>query len=471
MYAVRICSVFTHLTKCVAVRKGETVEESRPQELQIHFPNFIWLLRNVIYLPEDEEGRELDLETYIHSEVAFSTQQSRLVVETLESVFPSIHYLYLPPPSDDPTHIADLDSHWDQLEEDFREKMEETELYLRDHVTTKLSFDRATPITGAELAVLLREYIGAINTPGSLPNLEGSWVSLMKLRLGSVSSELVEEYTREMEERTAGVLPMEETVSQNDSNSLMQLHWSVLDKCYSQLRERITTLLPHHISDELSQYSETLLLNFASTVADFGTDNLLNTESPPRGLLLKYIKKNYTMSERACEWLWERVFEESGVRNMALRALNHSKAVDISSDMEELVEKYKQSAVGPAKEKVLKHRLATCDVCDMLRNLPGPPVNVRLAGGDKTIQKLRWDPPAINPGAANKYIVQRRTRTAWVDVKVTDKCWAVFPSQWTWRHSVYRVKSWSDEDLKGEMEEPLVVPKMSVSTKEQLSYV
>ena len=466
------CSVFTHLTKSVTVKKGGS-SESRAEELQVHFPDFIWLLRNVMYLPEDDEGREVPLETHIHSEVASSTEQSRLVMQTLESVFPSLEYHYIPAPSADPAHTADLDTHWEELEEEFREKMEEIEQYLKNRVKTKLSFDRTRPVTGTEVAALLRDYVQAINTPNSLPCLESSWVSVMKLRFEAISTELVERYTREMNERTAGVMPMEEITEESGSVSLMQLHWSVFDECFGELRHRIETLLPHHISDELSKYSENLLLNFALTIAEFSKDDLLTTETPTGGLLLRFVQKNYALSVEVCETLWDQLFEESGIRNKAIRALNRSKAVDLNTDMALVVEGYMANAVGPAKLKVLEHKKATRSVDDLLRNVPGPAVNVRTVGGDRDTQKIRWDPPAINPGAADWYIVQTWTVEGWKDMATTDKCWVIVSQRNRWKDPVYRVISWNErEHNSGMMEEPLIVARHKASSVGQrVSYV
>ena len=466
--------MFTHLTRCVAVGRADS-GTSTAQELQFHFPRFIWLLRNVISLPLDEDGAEIPLKTYIHSEVASSTQQSKVVMETLESAFPTLDCLYVPPPSADPAHTADLDTHWDELEEGFRERMEEIQQYLFRHVTTKLSFDRTTPITGADLAALLREYVTAINAPGSLPSLQESWVAVIKLKLEAIFTEMVGKYTRDMEEKTDGLFPMEEdipTESESESSSLMQVHWRVFDECYHNLRQSIRNLLPHHTGNKLTLYTQSLLTKFTSAVAEFGTQDLLCTETVRGGALLRFVQQNYKLSEEMCEKLWDRLFEESGIRNRVVRALNHSIAIEVGSDMAAVVGEYMENAVGPAKLKVLERKPAANDVERMLRDLPGPPVNVRLVGRDRDKHKLRWDPPAINAGAALRYVVQKRTKEGWRDVTTTDKCWVVIDKQQSKRDAVYRVTSWNEgEHCKGEMEEPLVVTTNSVSREEWLSYV
>jgi hypothetical protein len=470
-------SLFTHLTQCIAVRQGNT-NGSTPEQLQKHFPKFVWLFRNVVNLPEDEGGNEIPLKTYLHSEVACSTQTSRLVIETLQAVFPSVEYQYLPPPSVDPADIADLDGRWNKLEDDFKEKIKEVEQYILGNVQPKCSYDCTMLVTGIDLAVLLRDHVEAINTPGCLPNLEGSWGAVLKLRFMGTFSEMVEKYTSMMEERTASSLLMEEDTPGNHSEclSLMQLHWSVFDGCYGELKTTMARSLLHHTSDDLTKYSQSLLADFASQVADFDCSedgDLLCTGTLRGGILLRFIQQNYTLSEKMCDKLWEGLFKESGIYSRAIRALNQSKAVDLSHDMASLVEEYMEHAVGPAKLTILHHKQAATNVLDMLRNVPGPPIHVRLAGRDKDKRKIVWDPPAINPDVARKYVVQKMTkRGGWEDVATTDKLYVILEHQ-PRKECHYRVTSWNDsEQNKGEMEEPLVISRVeSLPNTEELTYV
>lgn len=446
-----------------------------PTQHKQHFPDFIWLLRNVIDLPEDEDGNEIPLKTYVLSEVACSTQQTRLVSETLQAVFPSIEYLYLPQPSADPADIVNLHNCWNRLEDEFKDKIEEIEQYLLKNVRPKFFFDHGRFVTGVDLALLLRNHVNTINTHNCLPNLEQSWVAVMKLRLRDIQSEVVDKYMREMEKKTSGLFPIEESVAvtQIYKCSLMQLHWSVFETCYSQMRQDITHLLPHHVSNDLNTYSQSLLDEFSHKVAEFGTDNLLETEIPKGGLLMRFVEQNYRHSKEMCVELWDGLFKESGIRDRVIKALNQSKAVDVSSDIAHLVEEYMVHAVGPAKQEVLEQKQAANDVGSMLVKVPGPPMNARLIGRDRNKQKIRWDPPAINSNAAKKYVVQTRIggKGDWKDVATTDKCWVILDKQLK-NGCIYRVTSWNDDEhCKGEMEEPLVAKLPEITSTEELTYV
>ena len=352
--------------------------------------------------------------------------------------------------------------------------MEEVELHLLQNVRPKLSFDKTTPVTGADLALLLKDHVNAINKPGCLPNLESSWVAVLKLKCKSIFSEMLDKYTRVMEERTSGSMPMEETSDQNACVSLMQLHWSVFDECYDELKWKISSLQSHHVNDDLSKYSKFLLEDFTCKTADFGTEDLLCTKSPTGGILLRFVDQNYKLSEAMCEKLWDNLFEERGIHSRAVRALNQSKAIDLSSEMAALVEVYMDKAVGPAKLPILHLKQAASNVDGMLRGIPGPPIHVRLAGWDKTRRKIRWDPPAINPTAAKKYVIQTMTSNgAWKDITSTDKCWIILDNQ-PRKECMYRVTSWSDDGhSKGEMEEPIVIGRRDEksSIKEELTYM
>ena len=471
-------SFFTHLTQCISVSEDAT-NHSTHEELQKHFPKFVWLLRNVINLPEDEDGNEVPLKTYLHSEAICSTKQSRLVNETLQAVFPSIDYQYLPPPSVDPAETADLDGRWDLLEEEFKEKIDKVVQYFLENVAPKRAFDQTTLVSGVELALLLTDHVEAINTPGRLPSLEGSWMAVLKLRLKKVFSQTLEKYAREMEERTADSLPIEEDVPEGQDNqlSLMQLHWLIFDECHRELKREMECLV-HHQNDCLNRYCTSLLAEFAQQAADFEscqTGNLLGTETLQGGILLRFVHENYRQSEEMCDELWARLFEESGIHSRAVRALNQSKVVDLSTDMALLEEEYLAQAVGPAKFEVLRRKQAANDVKAMLCTLPGPPERVRLAGQYRDKRKIVWDPPSINPDAARKYVVQKKTKTGgWEDLATTDRKWVVLehqPSKESW----YRVTSWNDDakhNTKGEMEEPLIVSKGdNIPNTEGLTYI
>lgn len=457
-----LCSLFTHLSKCVSITTDAT-HDSKPEQFQRYFPNFVWLLRNVINLPEDEDGNDIPLKTYIQSDDVCSTQQSRRVIETLQAIFPTIDYQYLPPPSADPECTTDLDSHWSQLEDKFKEKIQEVEHHLLRNLTPKHSFDQTTLITGIDLALLVRDYTDLINSSGHLPSIEGSWVAVLKLRFKSAFSEMLEKYSRMMEEKTLDLLPMEEDVpTPSDNLSLMKLHWSVFDDCFGELRTTIEHLLPHHVNDDLREYSRSLLVDFGHQVAEFESSesgDILCTETLKGGILLRFVQQNYKLSEEMCDALWERLFKESSIQNQAIKALNQSKVIDLSADMATLTEEYMKHAVGPAKHAVLHCKQTTSNVKDMLCNLPGPPVHVRLAGRDRDKHKIVWDPPIINPDAVKEYILQKKNKKGfWEDIASTDKCWVILDCQ-PGKECEYRVTSWNDEHNKGEMEDSLIVTK------------
>ena len=95
-----------------------------------------------------------------------------------------------------------------------------------------------------------------------------------------------------------------------------------------------------------------------------------------------------------------------------------------------------------------------------------------LQEGTETNEDV-WDPPAINPDVARKYVVQKQTKKGgWEDIATTDKLYVVLEHQ-PGKECQYRVTSWNDsEQNKGEMEEPLVISKAdSVPNTEALTYM
>ena len=431
----------------------------------------------MVNLPEDNDGNIIPLKTYLFSELLCTTQESRLVSQTLQAVFPTFDCHYLPPPSDDPDVTADLNSNWHILGEEFKQKIVELERYFLRNVSPKRAFDQINFLTGAELALLVSEYVEAINTPDRLPSLEGSWTAVLKLRFRGYLAAQVEGYGRIMKETTSGVLPLEEDASEDheEALTLMKLHWAAFNECYRQLKKDLQT------NYGMSEYCSSILAEFAQKVAQFDcskSGDLLSTGSCRGGILYVFVQENYKQSTQMCEALWDSLFHKSDIYSRAAQALNYSKAIDLVSDMAKLEQEYILTAVGPARMEVLQRKREASDGQRLLQLLPGPPENVRLAGRFKDRIKIAWNPPSINPESARKYIIQQKVGMEWTVVTTTDKCWVMLdkPSD-TGRD--YRVTSWNDEelDLKGEVA-PLFVGSdswtdwfTSSTVSEALSYV
>ena len=69
---ITFCSSFAHLSTAITV--GERVKTSDPSEFQKHFPQFIWLLRDVINPPCDKDGKDIPLNDYVNEEVLKTIQ-------------------------------------------------------------------------------------------------------------------------------------------------------------------------------------------------------------------------------------------------------------------------------------------------------------------------------------------------------------------------------------------------------------
>ena len=431
----------------------------------------------MVNLPEDNDGNIIPLKTYLLSELLCTTQESRLVSQTLQAVFPTLDCHYLPPPSDDPDVTADLDNNWHILSEEFQQKIVELERYFLQNVQPKQAFNHTSFLTGAELALLVSEYVEAINTPNRLPSLEGSWTAVLKLRFRGYLAAQVEEYGKIMKETTSGVLPLEEDASEDheEALTLMQLHWAAFDECYHQLKKDLQT------NYGMSGYCSAILTEFAQKVAQFDcskSGDLLSTGSCRGGILYVFVQKNYKQSTQMCEALWDSLFQESEIYRRAAQALNYSKAFDLVSDMAKLKQEYMLKAVGPARMEVLQRKRVENSEQRLFQLLPGPPKNVRLAGKFKDKIKIAWSPPSINPESARKYIIQQKVDMEWKDVTITDKCWVMLDKSSDTKRD-YRVTSWNNEelDLKGEVA-PLFVGSdswtdwfTSSTVTEALSYV
>ena len=94
----------------------------------------------------------------------------------------------------------------------------------------------------------------------------------------------------------------------------------------------------------------------------------------------------------------------------------------------------------------------------ILRNIPGPPVNLEVVGKSKNAIKLRWDSPEINTEAAKKYKVQMRKGDGeWREIGTTEKQWYIVKKLKANSSYEFRVASWNDKqaELRGEIERGL----------------
>lgn len=404
----------------------------------------MWLLRDVINPPCDENGEDIPLVDYLYTEVLkpIGQKDSDNIVNAICTLFPQpLLCNSLPPPSDDLTCSLETE---ENIDEDFIELSQEVIGEIKANVQPKSGFYGNSKLTGSYLANLLEQYIKAINKKGSVPSLEGSWKAVIKLKLVEEAKSLVNSYQVEMETQLQGKLPMEESVAETDIDSptLMGMHSKVFHEKKAVLCEKIRQMLPK--SAEESEVGKSVIAEFEHDVAQKESGEVKS------GILFQFMTKNLKESEKKCEELWEELQKSYEIREKSNRALNQYKAEicsEVCQCIQSLREEYNASAVGPAREKVfLRKNKDLEDTNELMCTIPGPPVNIAVVGKAKDKIKLQWDKPEINPDAAKKYVVKyKKTGTKkWQD-NVTNEQWYIIGGLRSNTKYEFIVASYNDE--------------------------
>ena len=97
--------------------------------------------------------------------------------------------------------------------------------------------------------------------------------------------------------------------------------------------------------------------------------------------------------------------------------------IDIQLETSKVTEAYSSQAVGPAASQVLERGLEKLSqFTTILKEIPGPPQNVRVVGKHSDRIKLSWDPPLENPEAVEEYVVYKRIEGGeWEEAVRTEK--------------------------------------------------
>ena len=462
---LQIYSSFAHLSSSIAIHKE--LKENKAEEFQKYFPHFLWLLRDVINLPYDEEGEEIELVNYLYTTILVTTGQNDCdnVVKAIRTLFPQpLSCEYLPPPTDNDEFFQRIENE-DELEEFFVERASEVIDGMKQSISPKMGFDRKTQITGPELAVLAQTYLTAINQKGSVPSLEQGWMAVIKLKLSELAKKLVVEYEKEMEMKLHEKLPMELHSEESDEDvaTLMGIHKEIFEQKQQALVEEIHRLLPSSSEDKTSGTSTEKSKERDAVLSSFQRDIAMEEGGEVKaGSLLRFTTDNYKASETQCEELWSTLFKEKKIQEQSAKAMNQSDAVicnEVCENIQLLREEYNSKAVGPAREAVRSRKAEEVEGLEqVLQNIPGPPVNLRVVGKSKNAIKLRWDSPEINAEAAKKYKVQMRKGDGeWKEDGTTEKQWYMVKKLKANSSYEFRVASWNDEQerLRGEIEKGL----------------
>lgn len=193
-----------------------SIEDDDARAFHKTFPFFVWLLRDVVLaLPKGCHSiKDYFLTKVFKTSSGPKTDKAKAVAESILSYFPGFDAFKLPPPSSEPDVVLNLnrDEVQDDINKSFIRGVDEFKSVMRSKLTPKHSFNEAEFVTGEALAVMVTSYVTALNTPGTVPNVQNAWDVFVSTKCSQAKTAAVEEYDKEMEMEMSGKLPCERDI-------------------------------------------------------------------------------------------------------------------------------------------------------------------------------------------------------------------------------------------------------------------
>ena len=350
------------------MRKGQktTVNSFRP-----HFPNFLWLLRDVHFVPVDEHGKEISPSKYLterilHLSGDFDEGSDDKVKRAIMSFFPTVDCKVLPPPSVDRDVMQAIETNEHKLNATFRRGVDELVHYLFANVSIKRGFQKSSRVDGPMLVQLTKQYVQAVNDPDSIPQLDNVWETVIKLRCEAVLSRLTKEYENDLEadiKEASNGCPLEEDsadAAQQDS-TLMGIHRRVLGTKVRTLMNEMSHFLPDDDAD-MGLESGGLMAKLENRIVQYKTETIKDDAGVYHerkivtgGVLHKYVRRNRDESEEYCRSKFEELYTPIAQKVASPPASYTFK--NLIEDLVHLNDKYGEVACGPGKWDVLSSKM------------------------------------------------------------------------------------------------------------------
>ena len=418
MYFTLTCFLYSFLAQLASTVTPDCHDnEDDLRTLRWHFPNFHWLLRDVLQTPVDDNGEEVCLTTYIKEQV-FSKSSSQVqsnVAQALLALFPSFECKKLPTPSLMPDILQNITENEASLSPMFNDAVSQVTREMLNSIKPKKVFGSETSfLTGPIIASLAVKYFDALNTPDSLPDILSNWQLLLEHRLTTVIETLVEEYKSEMEEALKEKLPMEadfqgEGGSHNSEEkylSLFDIHQDILDQKFRMLQSELS----RHIALSMNDQKEDVIEIFKKQIVQYkqnvnGSGGSVSTSKCSSdvvgGEFFRFVQENEEKSRKQCN----QVFDD----------LSRPLIENLSKNLDTFQERYYSLAIGPAKDEVYASKREQFDkVANQLP--PGPPGDLKPIGRGNDRVKLTWLKPTHHRRAVKNYEIQMRRKRNWITI-------------------------------------------------------
>lgn len=347
--------MFITLANHIVVKQGQSPSVS---EFREHFPDFLWLLRDVILTPTNEKGEPITPTEFLKTKVlvrsdAFFESPQDMVARAILTFFPTIECHTLPPPSSNPEVMKNIHESSSELTNEFNIGVEQLLTYLMDKVQVKKGF-KGGQATGPVLVTIAKTYVDAINDPDAIPTLDNTWESAVLLRIKKMLEDLTNEYEKELAAKISeevGENPLEEDAvgaetDQSTAPTLMGLHRQVLSEKVKKLLQFLSVVGISE-SAEFTQELEDKVVQFEAAGVVPGSEEV-KKKIVIGGSVHKFLICNHARSTSFCKQLFEDLYTP-----ISEKTLNSEITFqEILEDLRKLQENYFDQSCGPAKWEV-----------------------------------------------------------------------------------------------------------------------
>ncbi|CAH1263072.1 GBP4 [Branchiostoma lanceolatum] len=197
-----------NLSKSIQVRSSRATSAEEIRRVSECLPQFFWLLRDVDLEITDRKGEKCSMKTYLLEKVLKAddgfdddvADQNR-VRKSILTFFSDFDAFALPPPSADKEVIQNMEDprYATYVTSAFHQGMARVKKEIGKKFCPKRNV-AGNIINGDQLADLLQCYVNAINTPGTVPNMEDSWTQTLQLTYQRAVEGAVKIYEDEMKD-------------------------------------------------------------------------------------------------------------------------------------------------------------------------------------------------------------------------------------------------------------------------------
>lgn len=251
-----IVKLSQRIQMCSGDQTASEVESSLENVKVFHktFPFFIWLLRDVVLtLPKGCHTIKDYFLTRVFkaSSSPRSSNTAKDVAESILRYFPGFDAFKLPPPSANPEVVANLnrDEVHEEINESFFRGVDEFKMVLKSKLAPKHSFNDGELVTGEALATMVTSYVTALNTPGTVPNVQKAWEVFVASKCTEAKEEGCAIYREAMKAEMSGKLPCERDV-------VRKAHTMAFDEALKSFKERTVGLSTASIENHLKELTD-----------------------------------------------------------------------------------------------------------------------------------------------------------------------------------------------------------------------